>query len=577
MELQHNSEKPERYIRDHSECRSSLSLLENMYTRTIPEALITLHGNVCMEKMSLSRRAVVGILFTLLLIAMLNSASNIKTVGASGTINIRIDGSVDPSDAPIETSDNVTYTFNADINDSIVVERDNIVIDGSGLTLLGDRRLVTIGIDLSERRGVVIRNMTIGNFTWGIYLASSSNNIISDNVIMDNTATGIRMLESSSNNTISRNQIVTTDALGIYLLSSFNNTFYQNTIKGSSDGMNFEDGSSFFNDIHDNNITSNAVGIRLSGISNNKIYHNNFINNGRHLLVQSTPGTNIWDYGSANGGNYWSGYTGMDADGDGIGDSPIIIDVNNIDRYPLMEICKPWRTTGISVSTSPPSTLLGFMVNITGSLSDANKTHLEDKAVSLFYTSGDNPWFLISSDKTDQFGLYSVQWIPPATGYFQIMAQWAGNVTHLGASNSTTLNTLPYQNRYVFSVESNSTISELSFNTTSQELSFVATGPTGTNGYVKITLAKSLVSDATGIKVYVDNESINYSVKSFGDSWLLLFEYLHSSHTVTLVLNLDGFSGTTFLGLEWWIWVVIIVMISAMIITIAAVLAKRKH
>jgi len=45
---------------------------------------------------------------------------------------------------------------------------------------------------------------------------------------------------------------------------------------------------------------------------------------------------NTWDHGYPSGGNYWSNYNGTDSDGDGIGDTPYIIDENNQDRYPLM-------------------------------------------------------------------------------------------------------------------------------------------------------------------------------------------------------------------------------------------------
>ena len=564
-------------------------------------------------------KKIVLLAFVLVFLSTAVVVGSVRPTVAEKTIYIRSDGSVEGT-GKIQRDGNV-YTFTDNIYDEIVVERDNIVVDGAGCTLQGTGAVYSKGIDLSDRSNVTIKNMEIKAFAFGIYLEESSNNSISrnnitnnhhgiwlgwssNNTVFGNTITnsnfwGIMLEYDSTYNSISRNTL-TNNNNGIWLFhSSNNNVVYGNNVANKYDGIwlnmsssNSISGnsitdsrygirleySSSSNSISVNNITNNYYGIWLEESSYNKIYHNNFINNTVQVIFAgSEPSINTWDAGYPLGGNYWSAYTGVDANGDGIGDTPYIFDIHNRDRHPLMNICGEWTLTFISISTSSPSTLQGFAVNITGTLYDSYGNSLDDKTVVLYYTfSGNNTWVPITSDTTDHIGHYSVKWIPPATGYFIIKAEWAGNTTHFTASNSITLSTLPYEDRYVFSVESNSTISALAFNTTSQELSFTASGPSGTRGYVKLTIAKGLVVDIINIRVYLDGDQTEYSITSMNDSWLLTFDYIHSAHQIVIKLNPNRIPTTTFLGLDWWLWVIIIVVVAGALSAAALILRRRK-
>ncbi len=196
--------------------------------------------------------------------------------------------------------------------------------------------------------------------------------------------------------------------------------------------------------------------------------------------------------------------------------------------------------TYISISTSCATTVVGFQVKINGSLHLSGGYGLANETIVLSYTfEGIGSWIPITSDRTDTLGRYSVTWIPPATGNFLIKAEWEGNAIYIGSNNSTTLNSITFDDEYVFSVESNSTISGLFFNSTDKTLSFNAVGDSGTKGYAKVIIADTLVADLENMKVYLDGVEVEYSLMSTDDTLYLIINYEHSTHQIVVDLNLD--------------------------------------
>ncbi|MCZ2808111.1 MAG: hypothetical protein O2V44_02005, partial [Candidatus Bathyarchaeota archaeon] len=124
------------------------------------------------------RKLALTIFLTIVLIGTLGEVSKTQTVKTSGTIYIKSDGNIEPPTASIQRLGN-TYIFNDNINDSIVIQKDHIVVDGAGYTLRGAGNRT--GIYLTGRSNVTIKNIEIKAFDYDIELYYSSNNTVSGN------------------------------------------------------------------------------------------------------------------------------------------------------------------------------------------------------------------------------------------------------------------------------------------------------------------------------------------------------------------------------------------------------------
>jgi parallel beta-helix repeat protein len=257
---------------------------------------------------------VLSLLATSMLFAFVNAQPPLPT------IYIKEDGSVDPPTAPIQRDGDI-YTFTGDAFARFNIQRANIIIDGAGYTLRGpyngtatdiwiigqgpdqpaNGTLVpwVIGIDLARANvnGLIIKNLNIKNFSIGMYIWTE-NNTVTGNAVSNNI---VGILLSGSDNTLTRNYIEK-NTMGIFF------------------GVN-QPGDEPLNII---------------------LTHNSFVDNDTHFSgcfcegYNTTEAVHTWDDGEE--GNFWSDYNGTDNNGDGVGDSQYIIDVQNKDRYPLMQL-----------------------------------------------------------------------------------------------------------------------------------------------------------------------------------------------------------------------------------------------
>jgi hypothetical protein len=211
------------------------------------------------------------------------------------TITINNDGSITPQTDLISREGN-TYTLTANVTTYMIfIDCSNIVFDGGGYTIdLWNETdpAISVGQGPVGVRNVTIKNVEVNSYSEAIQLSYCSHCQIT-NVKVNSDI----QLELSNHTSIS--QCIGPIKIGW----------------GSSDNQVFR-----------SNITRLTVS---SQTMSNIFYENNFLCDTQFVAADC-----FWDSGQV--GNYWVAYNGTDANGDGIGDTPHIINNDNIDHYPLM-------------------------------------------------------------------------------------------------------------------------------------------------------------------------------------------------------------------------------------------------
>ncbi|UCE38894.1 MAG: right-handed parallel beta-helix repeat-containing protein, partial [Thermoplasmata archaeon] len=249
---------------------------------------------------------------------------------------------------------------------------DNIMT-GDGVFIYGDSleywdtHNIGISNTLNKKPVYYWKNRTEGVIPQdtGQVILVNCTNIKTENQEFTKGFVGIE-LYLSSNNKITNNNFSLTYGYGIFLWQSVDNNIFNNKIPSESNDISLmysncnnivnnslSNGTAIYayfssnNTIIINTIFDGYWGIILDSCTNNKIFHNNFMNNEKQAFDNSY--NNVWNDTYPSGGNYWSDYSGVDNNKspnqnipgkDGIGDTPYPIIEGGAgakDNYPLME------------------------------------------------------------------------------------------------------------------------------------------------------------------------------------------------------------------------------------------------
>jgi parallel beta-helix repeat protein len=163
------------------------------------------------------------------------SVSSAGTQARSTTVRdgLVITQNVTPAPGTYKISD-------ADADGVIQIRADDITLDGTGVTLVGDGR--GYGISMNGHKGLTLRNFNVSGYLYGVHISNASNVLIQNSNISGN------------------HKDITTGFLDIGLDEKYGGGIFFRNVSSST--------------VQDNTLTNQSTGLEMVASNNNRVLNN---------------------------------------------------------------------------------------------------------------------------------------------------------------------------------------------------------------------------------------------------------------------------------------------------------------
>jgi hypothetical protein len=156
-----------------------------------------------------------------------------------------------------------------------------------------------------------------------------------------------------------------------------------------------------------------------------------------------------------------------------------------------------------------------------------------------------------------------------------VNAHWDGNDTLHWLDATVNMALTSDESGHEFSVVSNSTLTDLTYDSATLKLSFTTNGTAATTGYLYICVPKTLASDSHVLKLSIDGSSTAFTSENQDDVWVISCFYSQSAHTFTL--EIPSVVVVSAESLPWSTILLVLAIVVVVVVAVTVVIRRRRR